>query len=286
MMKSPGLIRFLPAPLLALALSACMTVVDKAGALLEGNYEHTVSRYRSPKSVPAGKGYQVIERAGKSGRGIDIRIESFPAITLKASAPEADGTFYLQSLDYLAGNPSGWVEFSLSLAGEGKLTIRDQSAVLRLKPPLEPLRISRGNIRREETRLSGEDALVVLNNRYERIEALSEWMRKRQAPGPVTENLGDFQAYWKPVLLPELVPAAQRPRHYETGGPARWVTAEQVKWNAAYTELVFPEELRPLRDSGTIKRDWEESSEWIFLVYAWDSIFNTLETSNIAMRKK
>ncbi|MDR2746183.1 MAG: hypothetical protein LBB77_01950 [Treponema sp.] len=269
---------------LAAFLSGCLSLTEGAGRLLEGKLNHTVRRYRSPKTVPGGRGYQVLEKAGKDGAGLDIRIEALPFVTLKASIPEQNGSFYLKSLDYLAGNPSGWVEFSLILFGEGAFIPGDGGAfTLRLKPPTEAALISGGKIRREGTLLSGEEALRALNNRYERIQALAEWMRQGDAPAG---SLEDFESYWKPLLLPELVPRKKRPPLYGVGDDARWVTAEQVRWNAAYTEKILPEELRSLRDSGTLKRDWEESREWIFLIYAWDRIFNTLETSAVELRKK
>jgi hypothetical protein len=228
-----------------------MSLTNAAGKLLEGKIERTVNKYRSPQTVPKGRGYKVTERTG--GR-LDIIIESMPAITLKTGIPEGDGSFALKSLDFLAGNPSGWVEFSLELSGTGNFVAGDGYAGLRLNPPVEPVRISGAKIRRTGTHLSGEDAILVTNNRYERIQALTEWMRERDVPREVTRNLRDFEAYWKPLLLSE-------------------------------TEITLPEELQPLRDSGTLKRDWEEGYEWIFLVYAWENIFNPLEISTVELLK-
>jgi hypothetical protein len=50
---------------------------------------------------------------------------------------------------------------------------------------------------------------------------------------------------------------------------ALWVRAEDVNWNAAYTESLLPEDLRILRDSGSLLRDWEEAFDWICFEYAW-----------------
>lgn len=294
----------------ALLLSSCLSLTEGAGRFLEGKLNHAVRRYRGPGTLPKGRGYQVLERA--DGGGLDILIEAFPCITLRASVPEANGNFYLKSLDYLGGNASGWVEFSLILSGGGVFIAREGGlSSLRLKPPTEAVLISGGKIRRESVLLSGEDALRALNNRYERILALVEWMRGPQAAALIDatdtidgidtvidgidnaagagiaaggESIGQFEARWKPLLLPELVPRKKRPRLYGEG--ARWVRAEEVRWNSAYTEKILPEELRSLRDSGTLKRDWEESREWIFLIYAWDHIFNTLETSAVGLWKK
>jgi hypothetical protein len=269
----------------ALFLSGCLSAAEGAGRLLEGKFDYTVRLYRSPKRIPQGRGYQLLERAGRSGRGMEIRIEAVPAIILKASMPDEDGAFYLRSLEYLGGNSLGWVEFSLALSGGGTFLPRAGGGSLRLKPPTEPAFIAGGKIRRQETLLSGDEALRALNSRYERIQALAGWMRRQKAPSQAAGGIGDFESYWKPILLPELVPKRKRPRSYGAAG-ASWVTAEQVKWNTAYTGRLLPEELRPLRDSGTLKRDWEESRDWIFLVYAWDHIFNTLETSAITLQQK
>jgi hypothetical protein len=270
-----------------LFLSGCLSLTEGAGRLLEGKFNYTVHRYRSPKTVPMGQGYQVLERAGKAGRGLDILIEAVPFITLKASIPEQNGSFYLKSLDYLGGNSSGWVEFSLALSGGGTFISRDSGvSTLRLRPPTDAALISGGKIRREGTLLSGEEALRALNNRYERIRVLTEWMRQKEAPPQAAGSFENFESYWKPLLLPELVPRKKRPRLYSAGDKFRQVTAEQVRWNTVYTEKILPEELRSLRDSGTLKRDWEESREWIFLIYAWDHIFNTLETSAVGLWKK
>jgi hypothetical protein len=287
LMKKPILYR-LVLPVVLLTLSGCMTITDKTGKLLEGKFDYTVHRYRSPKSVPKGRGYQVIETAGNRGRGLDIIFENIPAVTLKATIPEADGSFTLKSLDFLAGNPSGWVEFSLALSGGGNFVARDTvNANLRFKPPTEPVQISRGKIRRLETHLSGQDAVNALNNRYDRIQALAEWMRKKKnVPETIPQSLSAFESYWKPFLLPELLPKEKRPRIFDTGTETRWVLAEQIQWNVTYTEEILPEELRPLRDSGTLKRDWEESYEWLYLIYAWEYIFNTLEISSVPVQKE
>jgi hypothetical protein len=41
---------------------------------------------------------------------------------------------------------------------------------------------------------------------------------------------------------------------------------------------VFPEALRPLRDSGAMLRDWEEASAWIYLEYSWESLLESFYT--------
>jgi hypothetical protein len=278
---------FVSAAVLAV-LSGCMTLTEGAGMLLEGKPLRAAGRYAA--AVPPDRVYRVVERAGKAGKpgeagqgGLEIFIENFPALTIRASPPEGDGTFYLRSLDYLAGTPRGWVEFSLELSGEGEFIPAEGGAGLRLKSRPSPLGILGGRIRLDDTRLSGDGALRVLKDRRERIRALSGWMREQELPvSGDFRDFRDFQAYWKPLLLPELVPEAERPGAYG-GGPR--VKAERVKWDTAYTMALLPEELRPLRDSGALKRDWEECGEWIFLEYAWENVFADLE-SGVRLLKK
>ncbi|MDR0400964.1 MAG: hypothetical protein LBH51_08485 [Treponema sp.] len=268
-----------------LLFSGCLSAAEGAGKFLERRFDRPARRYRSPQSVPRGRGYQVLERA--DGGGLDILIEAVPAVTLKASPPERGGAFSLRSLEYLGGNSLGWVEFSMALSGGGSFIPRGGGDFdLRLSLSPEPGPITGGEIKREGTRLFGEDALRALHNRYERIQALAEWMGGQDAPREAAGGLEDFDAYWKVLLLPELVPAKKRPPAYSAAPDGPWATAEQVRWHTAYTEGILPEELRPLRDSGTLKRDWEESRDWIFLVYAWDRIFSALEAPAAVLQRK
>jgi hypothetical protein len=88
-------------------------------------------------------------------------------------------------------------------------------------------------------------------------------------------NQRAFEKYWKPILFPELVSPKKRPAAYTAGEP-RFVRGEDIRWNAAYTQAVFPETLRPLRDSGTLLRDWEEAAAWIYLTAEWDPLLQSV----------
>jgi hypothetical protein len=101
-------------------------------------------------------------------------------------------------------------------------------------------------------------------------------MRSRlPGEGLVFKDWKEFENYWKPRLFPELVSKKKRPPEW-TGGAVRQVRADSVKWNQEYTEILFPEELWELRNSGAMLRDWEETLAWIYLEYSWDSVFSSL----------
>ena len=62
------------------------------------------------------------------------------------------------------------------------------------------------------------------------------------------------------------------PAFYAAALPARTVRGADLIWRTDYTEAVFPESLRSLRDSGTLFRDWEESPDLVLSFYNLDHV--------------
>jgi hypothetical protein len=255
--------------------SGCVSIVEKGGRVLDGSAfaEKTLGRYAARRDE--GANIEVRELINTQGeRSLAILPEDFPALRFRGSAPGEGGAFYLTGLEYLGGNVSGWNEFTLDLSGAGTFVTSGETAVLSFPAPPEPVQISSGKIRRGETRLAGSEALTSLRNRYERILALTAWMRTREG-APAYDTPAAFDAYWRPILLPETVAKKKRPPEWKGENP-RWVRAEDFKWNAAYTESLLPGDLWSLRDSGALLRDWEEAFEWICFEYAWERIGGSL----------
>jgi hypothetical protein len=258
-------------------LSACTSfipsLVEKGGRVLDGSAlaEKTAARYRARMAEGAAADMEVRELINKAGESsLVITLEEFPEIRFRGSAPGAEGDFYLTGLNYLGGNISGWNEFTLDLSGAGRFVKSEDTAILEFSAPPEPVQISSGKIRRSESRLTGDEALGSLRGRYERILALTEWKRNREGAPPYRGQI-HFEAYWRPILLPETVSKKKRPAEWKKEN-AQWVRAEDVKWNVTYTESLLPEDLRILRDSGSLLRDWEEAFGWICFEYAWERI--------------
>jgi hypothetical protein len=99
-------------------------------------------------------------------------------------------------------------------------------------------------------------------------------MRGREDAPPL-RNVEEFEAWWEPVLLPEMVPASRRPGAW-TEENAEWSRAEDIAWNTSYTRAVFSEDLWKVRDSGTLLRDWEETLDWIYTIYEWEDLCDFL----------
>ncbi|MDR1106279.1 MAG: hypothetical protein LBL44_07975 [Treponema sp.] len=270
-------------PTLAGFFLGCAALAEAGGRAADGLAfaEKTTALYES------GDGTRLRETADKNGeRFFLVTMKKYPAAAFRAIRDGEGENCRFTALEYLGGSYSGWNEFTLELAGQGRFVKDGSGGVLSLEGPLEAVRITEGKIRRNGEHVTGDSALAGLANRRERVAALAAWMRKEAAERriPLSFPGGEaFQRYWKPLLLPELTARRKRPAAWNASG-AVWTWAEDVRWNTSYTALLFPEELRILRDSGALLRDWEEALEWIRVEYEWDIITGRL-SAGIAMKR-
>jgi hypothetical protein len=276
--------------ILVSAFTGCSTIVEKAGHVLDGSAfaEKTESVYGNREAGFGGKGVQVSRRRIKAQDREYILIEfaAFPTLRLRASPPGKDHRIVLESLEFFSPNQNGWNVFSREISGEGRFKDEWYAAFLAIPRAPELLDISGGRILRNGVKIAGDEALTALRNRGERIEALVLWMASRlegEDPFPDFPNQGAFEEFWTPILFPETVPAKKRPPEWTgdwRGG--RRQRGEDISWSVDYTEALFPpgtaESLRPVRNSGTLLRDWEEALPWIFYQFEWDAIIGSLSS--------
>ena len=264
----------------AALLAGCASLVERTGRLLDGSARaYTVTAvYRAPDG-----NVEVRRVTGRdTGAGsLVILPAAFPAVQIRAGEPDDAGVFVLVALDFLGGNEYGWNDFTLDLFGAGRLVPGDGEEATFEITGFEALDISAGRIRRHDVRVSGADALGYLRNRHERIAALADWMGGT-GPQALTDRAG-FERYWRPVLFPEIVRRRDRPDGWHRSGDV-FVRAGDVGWNTGYTERLFPYYLRPVRDSGTLLRDWEEAADWIRLQNGWDDLVKLLSAATVLVR--
>jgi len=268
--------------LAALLCTGCASLMEKAGRALDGSgrAEKKVAEYQSPMLAIQ----QMQSKAGEDS--LLITMGRFPAMKIRGSAPGENGEFTITSLDYLGGSPHGWNEYRLDLSGTGNFVLGETSATLSILDEIETVGISAGRIRRYDTRITGTEALTSLRNRRERLLTLAEWMNSPDNPNAkACSNQKLFEQHWKPILFPEITAKKKRPEGWQQEGD-QWVRAEDIRWNTGYTERVFPEVLRPIRDSGTMLRDWEEALDWIFIEYEWPRITETLSGETVLRKRQ
>jgi len=252
----------------------CVSFMEKTGQVLDGSAFRlkTVSVYK----ISGEKGNQqeikifVVENKEKE-KSIIITLENFPMIKLFGSFPNKEGVFTLTTLEFLSGSANGWNEYTMELIGTGNLKFED-TVILKIDE-IEPVQITKGRVQLYDTRLTGNEALSALRNRRERIIAVTEWMSSLNLEKG--KKINDFERFWQPILLPETVLKKKRPTGWIQDAD-QFQKTDSIRWNISYTERTFSEELWPIRNSGTLLRDWEEAIGWIYLEYEWKNIVELL----------
>jgi hypothetical protein len=274
--------------IIVLLFSGCISVMEKAGRTIDGSAssEKKASVYRAYKSKGEAVDITVTVIKNKASEmSVLITIDEFPMMRIRGSMPDENGAFSLNSLEYLSGSVHGWNEYSMEILGTGALSL-GETCVLEIGGEIEQIQITSGRIQRYDTRITGAQALTSLRNRNERINATTAWMAALDAPGKQTINdIEDFEYFWKPILFPELVSKKRRPDGWLKEGDA-FVKTEDIRWNTGYTERAFLEDLHPVRNSGTMLRDWEETLSWIYLTYKWENIKEILSRKTVLQSVK
>ena len=273
--------------LCSLFFVTCSSLMDKTGKAIDGTAfkEKKIARYRALEKQGALLDMELLHAENKNGeRLLVISQNKFPAVQIRTTEPDADGAFFVKSLHYISGNTSGWNQFSMGLNGTGKCTLNPDNAVFSINDDLEKVQVEQGKIRLFDTTIIGKEAVENLHNRAERIEALTEWMKGHGTAAKGTDRKA-FEAFWKPILVPETCAKKKRPSDWLAEGDT-FAKAEDINWNTGYTERVFPEELWPVRNSGTLLRDWEEAFEWIYFEYEWETLIGMLSRETTLTRVK
>jgi len=258
-------------------LSNCISIAEKTGQILDGSvFEEKIitsfNGYNENGSLLNIK-ISIIENREKQ-KSLIFTFNNFPMFKLRADIPDENGIFQFLSLDYLAGNTHGWNEFSLQIFGSGYLIYSNSAGELEVTETIEHIQITHGRIHRYDTRITGNEALIALRNRSDRISALAAWMLNIEN-APKGQTIKNFENFWKPILFPELVSKRKRPNNWCLSYDS-FQKSNDIRWNTGYTERVFSEELWQVRNTGTLLRDWEEALMWIYMEYEWSNVLELL----------
>ena len=244
--------------------ASCVGLMERTGRIFDGSAfaEKTITHFIADNIE-----ISVVENRDAE-QSIIIILNNFPMMKLRASLPDENNSFFLTSLEYLAGNTHGWNEFTLLLVGDGRLSL-GETAILEGLNEIEPIQITAGRIHRFDTRITGDEAVTALHNRRERIVVLADWMISLN--GPKAQTIRGFNNHWKPIIFPEIVSRRNRPDGWLQDDDILQ-RDEDINWNTGYTERIFPQELWDVRNSGTLLRDWEEALSLVYLEYNWGNI--------------
>jgi hypothetical protein len=244
-----------------LALSACAVfLVGCATLSIQAEFRAARQRHEEPLRIEIGRDTEGVSpvriRGGQLGRAV---------LSGQAEHNVSGGwRIDLLGMDWFNNWNDGWTDARFVISGSFTLMAQgtDWRAVVTEKPEINAP--SRASIRYYDDYLSGSNALDQLTRRWNRIQAYAAFLRSR------------FDAQWfadqnrvRRFLFPELY-------GYERPAPSHHaiVTADSIAWNTDYTRETFPDNLRPLRDSATMLRDFEESEELWELAFHWDGFWS------------
>lgn len=245
-----------------LFLCSCAAVsgfLETGGRVLDGSvFEYTTNIRWKALSISS---LEVRNISLKDGtKEIVFSTPDIPYLVFFGTPPLVGGSFNIKRVHFLAGNYGGWNEFDIESSGIARLRILgNDNAAFTLLSSVELHSIIGGKIRRDYTRLSGERALEELRNRGERITFLVDWMKSFPGAPASFSSQDEFEFYWQPRLFPKKESAR---------------------------DLILPEELISLRQSGTLEADWNEAAAWIRMIYDWNTLISILNQEVILTKVK
>jgi hypothetical protein len=266
----------------SLSVFSCRSIaglLDKVGHITDGTafYEKKAKTYRSSDKNLVFR----IFSTKKGEKQSVFTLKTIPYLKFYGTAPDKNGIFSIFRVHFIFTSLDGWLEGDIDVSGTGNfIETAPSTAVFSVKVPITLRKIAHGSIKNRDRRIYGDLALTELRGRQERIETAVSWMRTLDEPLPadILAPQKDFESYWQPILFPETVKAKLRPPRYTALGTGanNYVYDEGIKWNAAYTLELLPEQLRSLRDNDSLFRDWEEGAAWFYAEYYRSAIENLL----------
>lgn len=268
------------------ALAASAALVAAVAIQSCASYPVQASWNAKEKALPRGL---VVEIGPEKGGVANFRMrgDELGGAILEGEARPSEGSWILEveRLDWLGNWAEGWTE--AGFVAEGTLRLRplgpswllEVEVVPRIENPVN------ASIRLFGDYFEGEKALALLSHRWDRIQAVDgllkekypdAWYDYSEPRNPAyfwtvfARRISSFQAGVGPFLFPELYgyPKTDRPADR---GP--FLRAESIDWDSEYTKEQFPENLRAIRDSGTMFRDFEEGAGLWRLDFCWEALW-------------
>lgn len=239
--------------LAALLLASCATFP------IQSTYESVSVGREAVLRIDIGRelhGFRAVRISGGSIPGAVLTGEA------AARSPD-DWEVTLIGLDWFNNWKNGWTDASFVIDGNFDLLRSGSLWSIRTTNALEIVAPSSATIHYYEDYINGKEALEQFNRRWNRIEAYATFLHSR------------FDDAWygdrrrvRSFLFPELYGYERPPAPHHAS-----VTAKSIAWNTDYTAQEFPENLRLLRDSGTMLRDFEESPGLWDLAFHWSELW-------------
>ena len=222
------------------------------------------------------------KRLERSGESVTLSLARDTKITFTGTAdePTADGETVMRVEDiYWFDNwHDGWTEATVACTGKISATRDGNSWRVRVIEPVVFARVTEAGIRYRDALVLDSEARSLLERRLLRIRSACDFLRTALGAkefalydsGEKEHRALTFRHAAGTLLFPEVYGYAPG---LETAG-SRYVSGEGLRWDATYSERSLPAELREVRDTGTLWRDWEETGRMFYYIYMMESVTN------------
>ncbi len=277
-----------------LLLTGCVTVLSRYGSV-EKSLVHSEAEFFIKK-----------DRTGKVWGELTGPLLYKTSFTGSVAADNTgDMTFTIENSDFFSNWPNGWTEGKSRAIGKLLFKKTADGYKCQIVDKVEIWDVVEGKIRYFDDYYSGDEGLTLVKNRMDRLTALARFLKKQQLP----EYFGDtwrntdygepMKKYIEPLLFPEQV--LKKPALYEeilnnkdqSGDSGKltdnWELGSYILWNKKYTEKLFPREfanLVPIRNTGSMWRDYEEAPGILMMLYNLDYFFSRIQGESFVLKGK
>ena len=184
---------------------------------------------------------------------------------------------------------TGWISGTSEIYGIIRVT--ESNGICRIEAGDIPefSEVKKAKIRYSSNLITGSKAVLQLEWQLERIRSVNEFLKQTGKLPDYFSHSWMFDRYdesyqkkIKDILMPELTmhPVLKNNEFKPVPGSPGYIITEDTAWNIRYTETVFPQHLKPLRNTGVMRKDFEEAFPIMFsdynFVYFWTKKLGSL----------
>lgn len=268
--------------LLFTAFTSCVTV--QATYLQKNGREKSVITY-------------LVDKTGN--KTFSMKNTLLPSITLKGTREtdtSGDTVLNFRTLHTFTNGSRSYSEGTFTIYGKAVISKTDGRVLYKEIP--EVLDIQMGEMRVNDNYYRGKEGTERIKNKYERLKETAEYLKtvsgfpiyagsKRGSnyffsSDPTKEE--DFYSHAKRILVPEIYGIDLLRRkglldsRFISYNDHEYTRTEDLVYNTKYTKEVLTPALHEVRNTGTMLRDIEESSELLKALYNYNYFFDTFLT--------
>jgi hypothetical protein len=236
------------------------------------------------REPPDGESILMVSSSGEAslslpyGKAVRLTGEAF-------SRDDGSWVFHMDYLEWFSNWYKGWTEALFGVTGSILLIPAGDSWEMEIQEFPLIGSVLEGQVRLGETRYYGDRSRDMSSRRWTRVSGAAPFI---MASLPVMLFSQEFPGDLESLLFPEVYGygGVLPPPEDCSGIKLRYVRGEGVRWDSCYSRAYIPPELQPVRDAGTLYRDYVECPGFFTLACTWDMLWEeSLSHSDFVVRR-